>query len=130
MRSLELERVPDFREYKRLMAKAETGKFFEDYFEDIAWQEGVCEAKDLGEVEFPQVLYIGRKRGEPGYSREFVWKYHSCVVLGANDEGEDLLVWEKIAEKKPFALSSLRDVVERYPEANRFAYRPLKRRTQ
>lgn len=125
VRSLELEEVPDLGEYRKLREKAETNKFFGDYFENISWQEGICNASDFEQEELPQVLYIGRKRGEPGFSREFVWKYHSCVVLGSGDEG-DLLVWEKIAEKKPFALSNLRDVVERYPDANQFAYRPLK----
>ena len=138
VRSLEREEIMPFREYLRLMGGAKTGDFWGDYFEHIEWLDDPNELLTILDEAFPQVIHIGRKvypeekrRGSGRIMQdemEAVQMKHSCVALGRSEEG-DVMVWEKIAERYPFNFTVLQDVLDRYPQCDRFALRPLERRT-
>ena len=76
VRSLEREEVMEFSQFEKLEAEKEAEGFFGEYFDGIPWQEGICDRGVLEEGGFPQVLYIGKKVDDPGYSENFVWKSH------------------------------------------------------
>ncbi len=67
------------------------------------------------------VQYDAMDTGSPGRSSS-----HTFIVLGR--DGDNLVIWEKVARRKPHRRSTLQDLLKIYdPKIYNFYMRPMKR---